>query len=280
MRPQTYRERLAAILPPDGHRVAVDDTARRAIMFEPVSSEGVTRLESGSELDGIGQGQESPEDRWGARIRVVRRFAYAHVKALSVLGLGGVIVATWAVMGAHPIPVAADPIPTAPIITPAPEVSVAPVWWHIHVIGAVAAPGVVPVEAGSRVMDAITAAGGLSQDADPADLNLAAVLTDGAQIVIGTQSEPKGEVRVGGGGSSVVGGSSGSGAGGSEATLLNLNTATSAQLDTLPGVGPVTAAAILAWRERNGSFTSVAQLQEVDGIGPKTFAQIEPYVRV
>ena len=122
-------------------------------------------------------------------------------------------------------------------------------------------------------MDVITAAGGLAGNADPQDLNLAAVLADGCQLIIGTIDDPRGEVRQGANGEG-----NGGVSGGSSTTTVNLNRASEADLITLPGVGPVTAKAILAWREKNGPFTSVAQLQEVDGIGPKTFAQIEGYV--
>jgi competence protein ComEA len=165
----------------------------------------------------------------------------------------------------------ATPAWTGTAATPEPTPVVA---WMIHVVGAVVQPGVVTVPPGSRVIDAITAAGGLAPDADPGMLNLAAQLVDGCQIVIGWTNAPAGEVRQG------LGGESPAGAGGAAASTINLNQATEAELDTLPGVGPVTATAILAWREKNGPFTAVAQLQEVDGIGPKTFAQIEPYVSV
>jgi len=139
-------------------------------------------------------------------------------------------------------------------------------------MGAVTTPGVVELPQGARVIDAIEAAGGFTANADPADLNLAAILVDGAQIIIGTTSAPQGEVR------QSTSPNSGSAPGSSG--KVNLNQATSAQLESLPGVGPVTAAAILAWRQNNGSFTSTTQLQEVNGIGPKTFAQLEPYVCV
>ncbi|MDR0782964.1 MAG: ComEA family DNA-binding protein [Propionibacteriaceae bacterium] len=145
--------------------------------------------------------------------------------------------------------------------------------WVVHVLGAVERPGIVRVAPGSRVIDAIEAAGGFSPQADPAALNLAAMICDGCQIIVGDLDHPQGEVRVG---------NDGAGGGGppTETNRLNLNQANETQLLTLPGVGPVTAKAILAWRAAHGPFTSVAQLQEVDGIGPKTFAQIEPYVSV
>ncbi len=144
----------------------------------------------------------------------------------------------------------------------------------MHVLGAVQRPGVVELADGSRVEDAIRAAGGLARTADPAELNLAAVVADGAQIVIGTRSKPRGEVRGPGGTSGAAGGSSGGGG------TVSLNTATLEQLDTLPGIGPVTAQKILDWRNKHGRFTAVSELQEVDGIGPKTYADIAPNVRV
>lgn len=149
-------------------------------------------------------------------------------------------------------------------------------------LGAVRRPGVVELAAGSRVSDAIAAAGGLRGDAAPGELNLAQVLVDGQQVLIGTKRDPAGEVRGSGGpaGSTGSGGSAGPGGSGEAAAVVDLNAATAAQLDELPGVGPVTAGSILAWREQHGRFSRIEELQEIDGIGPKTYAQIAPHVRV
>lgn len=146
----------------------------------------------------------------------------------------------------------------------------------VHVLGAVRQPGLVRLGVGARVADAIAAAGGLGPDADPGELNLAAPLVDGAQVLIGTVKEPRGEVR----GASPGGSASGTVAPGGGAGPVNLNTATVDQLDGLPGVGPVTAQAILAYRTKHGRFTRVEELQEVDGIGPKTYAQLASHVTV
>ena len=100
------------------------------------------------------------------------------------------------------------------------------------------------------------------------------MLADGQQVVIGTARRPAGEVRDQGPPQSD------STQNGSPAAALDLNRATSAQLEQLPGIGPVTAAAIVAWREQHGRFSRIEELQEVDGIGPKTYARIAPLVRV
>ena len=181
---------------------------------------------------------------------------------------------------AVPIAVAAAPgpatvsttsTPGAPGVSPSPSPTAATIL--VHVIGAVATPGLVKLTQGARVADAIAAAGGLRADADAAELNLAAVLSDGSQVVIGTTAAPRGEVRDG---STSAGGA----AGATTSAVVDLNTATLAQLDTLPGVGPVTAQAILDYRTKHGRFTRIEELQEVDGIGAKTYAQIAPHVRV
>jgi competence protein ComEA len=145
--------------------------------------------------------------------------------------------------------------PTAP---PAEEIVVS-------VVGLVTAAGLVRLPPGSRVADALAAAGGVRDGADTLGLNLAQRLSDGDQVLVGaatTQAPP----------SAVGGTSTGSpAAGGANPTaggLVNLNTATATELDALPGVGPVTAAAIVAWRTTNGTFTDISQLGEVDGIGP------------
>jgi competence protein ComEA len=213
----------------------------------------------------------------GSVVARVRDVAARHTKAVAVLGLAAVVVTVWTVLHAQtwsPEAVGLVASPSADS-SPTPEPSPTPTPWLVHVLGAVNAPGLVEVTPGARVADALAQAGGLAADADPAELNLAAVLQDGAQVVIGTSADPMGEVRTGSGSP----GASGSEAG-SEYPLVDLNTATQAQLETLPGVGPVTAQAILAWRAQHGRFTTTEELQEIDGIGAKTYAQLAPRVRV
>lgn len=118
------------------------------------------------------------------------------------------------------------------------------------------------------VQDAVLAAGGLRPDADPAELNLAAPVSDGQQVIVGTTDDPRGEIQQ----------QPGAVSSGHAPGPVNLNTATQAELEELPGVGPVLAGEIMAWRQENGGFTSAADLQEVSGIGPKNFAKLEPLV--
>ncbi|MFY9616851.1 MAG: helix-hairpin-helix domain-containing protein [Arcanobacterium sp.] len=137
----------------------------------------------------------------------------------------------------------------------------------VHVSGAVVSPGLVEVPHPARVNDVVEAAGGLSEDADPALINLAAHVSDGEHIHVPAHGEEPAEY----GATSQSSGSSG---------LVNINTASASELETLPGIGPVTAEAIMTWRHDNGSFTSVEQLIEVNGIGPKTLDQLRPHVTV
>jgi competence protein ComEA len=132
----------------------------------------------------------------------------------------------------------------------------------VEVIGGVRRPGVVQLPGGSRVIDAVAAAGGLT---GRAGVNLARVLADGEQIVIGATAPS--------GGSSGVSGAA-------EPGLLDLNAADAADLEELPGIGPVLAERILRWRTDNGGFRAIAQLQEVPGIGPAIYADLAPRVRV
>ena len=155
----------------------------------------------------------------------------------------------------------------------------------VHVLGAVKKPGLVTLTAGSRVQDAIDAAGGLTRKADPGELNLAQQVGDGQQIVVGTKSKPNGELRTGtvGGsssGSTSGGSSSGGGSAGTSGQPVNLNAASQAELEELPGVGPVMAGKIIAWRTEHGRFSRVEELQEIDGVGPKTYARLAPLCRV
>lgn len=147
----------------------------------------------------------------------------------------------------------------------------------VSVTGLVAHPGVVTLGAGSRVADAIAAAGGAAAEADLTGLNLAARLVDGDSVVVGGPPAGGGLAS----GVSADGAGSGATAGsGPAGGLIDLNTADESALDTLPGVGPVMAQNILAWRETNGRFTNVEQLQEISGIGPSRYAQISPLVTV
>jgi len=135
----------------------------------------------------------------------------------------------------------------------------------VQVVGQVRRPGLVTVPLGSRVADAIAAAGGIARGGSSGGLNLARVLVDGEQVVVSPDAVP-----------SPVPATTGAGA----TAVVDLNAATLGDLDTLPGVGPVMAGRILDWRTAHGRFTSVDQLREVSGIGARTFERLKPHVRV
>jgi competence protein ComEA len=148
----------------------------------------------------------------------------------------------------------------------------------VDVVGQVRRAGVVRLPPGSRVLDAVEAAGGAKASADLNLVNLARVLVDGEQIVV-----PKpGEIVPGAPGPQGVGaGATGPGStGGAAGALVNLNTADVAALDSLPGVGPVLSQRIADWRTAHGRFSTVDELGEVSGIGDKLLAQIRPKVTV
>ncbi|TIC83999.1 helix-hairpin-helix domain-containing protein [Nocardioides sp. GY 10127] len=147
----------------------------------------------------------------------------------------------------------------------------------VDVAGRVRRPGIVVLPAGSRVADALAEAGGARPRVDLTSLNLARVLVDGEQVLVGVQPAA-GATVVPAPGASVASGTTGTDS--AAGALVNLNTADQALLETLPQVGPVTAAAILAWREENGAFTSVDQLLDVSGIGEATLATVRPHVTV
>lgn len=152
----------------------------------------------------------------------------------------------------------------------------APATVVVHVAGAVAAPGVVELPAGSRVADAVAAAGGAAGDAEVAAVNLARVLADGEQVYLPRVGEsPPGAAADGPAG---AGGGAPGGAVGSPGPV-NLNTAGLAELDALPGVGPVLAERIVAWRDANGPFLSVEDLDAVSGIGPAMMERLRDLVR-
>lgn len=150
----------------------------------------------------------------------------------------------------------------------------------VHVTGAVGRPGVLELPAGSRLHEAISAAGGSTPAADLDRLNLAAVLEDGQKIVVPERGSPEAAATnpAGAGGASDSGGASGGA--GSPAGKVNLNTAGAEELATLPRVGPVLAQRIVEWRKQHGRFNSVEELDAVDGVGPKLLEALLPLVRI
>jgi competence protein ComEA len=149
----------------------------------------------------------------------------------------------------------------------------------VHVTGAVQQPGLCQIAPGSRVQDAIQAAGGLIPEAENAGLNLAAFVQDGDLIRVPFKAQdtaveeaapaPELPVRSGAPLSSE-----------SQTGLVNINTASEAELETLPGIGPVTAGKIAAHREEHGPFDSIEAIQDVSGIGPATFEKIKDLITV
>lgn len=229
---------------------------------------------------------------WLAKVRADP--GRAGVIALAGVAALAVLVTVFTVVRQRPAPVASAKLPPVDMVSsatrgPAASPSARPDQpVVVSVVGLVRKPGLVTLAPGSRIADALAAAGGTIDGADTVGLNMARQLGDGEQIVVGLAAAP-GQPKVLG--SSVTGGSATAGtppapgrAAGSPAPkpgeVIDLNTATVQQLDTLPGVGPITAAAIVAWRDAHGKFTSVDQLADVDGIGPGRLEKLRPHVRV
>ncbi len=147
----------------------------------------------------------------------------------------------------------------------------------VDVSGKVREPGIQRLPAGSRVADALRAAGGVRPGTKTEGLNRARFLVDGEQVVVG-QAVPGAGVVGGGAGGVGVGGAVG-GAGAGPAAPVPLNTATVDQLDTLPGVGPVLAQHIVDYRTQHGGFRSVDELRDVNGIGERRFADLRNLVQ-
>ncbi len=223
---------------------------------------------------------------WGVVAAVRGRvppLAPVHVAVVALVVAVGLAVTTWWVVRDDPeppvAPVSADAVePLVPAASPSsagaatagPAAAGAGGQVTVDVAGKVRRPGIVVLDAGARVTDAVEAAGGAKPNVDLSSINLARVLVDGEQIVVGARGAPAGAAGAAGPGS----------AAGPGAAPVNLNLASQAELESLPDVGPVTAQAIISWREERGGFTSVDELLEVDGIGEKTVAKLAPHVTV
>ena len=194
-------------------------------------------------------------DRWRSRPVAA---AAAVVLAVAIAGVGW-----W--LGRSPAPPPAEDLIPQVSVASTTSTTGGPVPVVVHVAGAVVTPGVYVLDDHSRVTDAVIAAGGFTADADPDQLNLAALLMDGAQVRVPAEGEVLVPLPSLGGGGGAAAGTAGP---------IDLNRATADELDTLPGVGPSTAAAIIAFRDDNGPFTSVDGLLDVPGIGPAKLAAL------
>ncbi len=218
-------------------------------------------------ITAIGVWRDRPEPRpvQTSAVAVVGSGSATTNDALPTVASGGMITAPPLGSGTG-APTVDNPAPATEIV--------------VSVTGLVSRPGVVTLPGGARVADAIAAAGGADPDADLTGVNLAAHLADGDAVVLGPAAGGSGAASSvsGAGTTSTAGGKAG--APSAAAALVDLNTADEATLDTLPGVGPVMAKNIVAWREANGRFATVDQLQEISGIGPARYAQLAGLVTV
>ena len=215
----------------------------------------------------------------------------------SVLSVAFVGIAGWWLVQVPPPPPEANLSFASTTVAASPSIGVSassinttPQIITVHVAGAVKNPGVYRLKYGSRINDGIVAAGGATSAANLDVINLATVLNEGEQIYVPKRGEKPHVItnrpQVGGaGGVAGAGGAGGvAGAGGAANSavpqLININLASVVELEQLPGVGPATAKAIVAYREKNGAFLKVEDLLKVRGIGPAKLSEILPRARV
>lgn len=199
---------------------------------------------------------------------------FAAVAILVALGL--VSTAWWAIhsrpqeLSVTPV-LAAPATSAAPLVDLAPEVPERPEELVVDVSGKVRRPGIAILPPGARVVDALAAAGGARRGVDLGLLNLARPVIDGEQILVGLP-QPSGV--------DAAAAAPPLGTAPAPGALVNINTAGQTELETLPGVGPVTAQAILTWRSEHDGFAAIEELLDVQGIGEATLAQLAPHVTV
>jgi competence protein ComEA len=281
---QDTRERVSALL--DKARVprepgpAPDPLS--AMRDSAVGPRGAARLGAAGAAGGAGALPDPPGGvRVAARRRSWREAAFERLpvwvqlrcgmELRTVAALAGVLVLAAAFAVHHfwigrpravEVPVAVREPATAPVAAGASPGSVV-----VDVAGKVRRPGVVRLPAGSRVTDALQAAGGALPDTDTSALNLARVLVDGEQVAVGRAPAA----------APATGAAAGSGTG--PPGTVSLNTATLEQLESLPGVGPVLARHIIEFRDQHGGFTSVGQLRQISGVGERRLKDLQPLVR-
>ncbi|MFY1578155.1 helix-hairpin-helix domain-containing protein [Verrucosispora sp. WMMD703] len=240
-----------------------------------VSDEGPVHDERGRTVD-----EESPKPLAGPSAFDPGRRGVRALAAVAVLVV--LVAAIWAWQSRPEVePVVAE---TGTVVTPDPSVETGdePAKPQtestgelvVAVAGKVRRPGLVRLAAGARVADALHAAGGALPGVDVAMLNPARRISDGELILVGVPAPPGAAAGPGSGAGPVPGG--GPGAGG----RVNLNTATSVQLETLPGVGPVLAQRIIEYRDQHGGFRSIGDLRQVTGIGDARYEQLKDLVTV
>lgn len=210
----------------------------------------------------------------GARVDPGVRGALALAAVALIAAVVAVILAwTSAARPAGATPAAPDPGVAVPKLSAAPQLTPASALpassgLVVDVAGKVRRPGLVKLESGARVADAIAQAGGVLPGTSTTGLSLARRLVDGEQLLVGLpQPAPAGPVPSTSAGATLAG-------------PVDLNTATVSELDALPGIGPVLAQRVVDWRTEHGGFTSVDQLREVSGLGGKKFDTLAPLVRV
>ncbi len=188
----------------------------------------------------------------------------------ALLVAGGLVAASLIALLAAPP--RGEPVHLQPVPSPAPIV--------VHVSGAVADPGVYDLPAGSRVELAIARAGGPLPDAEMAGLNLAARIADGSQLHVPFTPAQRDPPPDSGAAHTQDAANPGTPRSDPPGAVININTATQAELESLSGIGPATAIKILAYREENGPFESIEEIMAVSGIGPATFERIQEHISV